>query len=102
MRSTVVKKDTASRKPYGSSRAKINMETIMRRSTVVNEDNREPIMSHSTVVKKDAASRKQSGSSRADINAEMKMRHSTVVQDSLLHTAVLLQLFGGRILSTKK
>ena len=37
MRSTVVKKDTASRKRYGSSRTEINMEMNMRRSTLVQE-----------------------------------------------------------------
>jgi hypothetical protein len=79
MSSTVVKKDTASRKRYGSSRAEINEETLLRSSTVVNED-REPIMSHSTVVKKDTASRKRYGSSRAEINEEMNMRRSTVLQ----------------------
>jgi hypothetical protein len=35
MSSTVVKKDTASRKRYGSSRAEINVEMSMRRSTVL-------------------------------------------------------------------
>jgi hypothetical protein len=81
MRSTVVKKDTASRDlVHGSSRAESNAETIMRRSTVVNMDNRDLIMSHSTVVKKDTASRDLvHGSSRAEINVEMNMRHSTVV-----------------------
>jgi hypothetical protein len=81
MHSTVVKKDTASRDlVHGSSRAEIKVETIMRRTTVVNMDNRELIMSHSTVVKKDTASRDLvHGSSRAEINAEMNMRHSTAV-----------------------
>ena len=58
MRSAVVKRDTASRKRYGSSRAEINTETIMWRSTVENKGKMEPIMSHSTVVKRDTASRK--------------------------------------------
>jgi hypothetical protein len=36
--STVVKKDTASRKGYGSSRAEINVEMKMRRSTVLQDN----------------------------------------------------------------
>ena len=82
MRSTVVKRDTASRKRYGSSRAEINTETIMWCSTVENKDKMEPIMSHSTVVKRDTASRKRYGSSRAEINMEMNMKRSTLVQDN--------------------
>jgi hypothetical protein len=81
MRSTVVKRDTASRERNGSSRAEINAETIMWRSTVENKDKMEPIMSHSTVVKRDTASRERHGSSRAEINLEMNMKHSTLVED---------------------
>ena len=36
--STVVKRDTASRKQYGSSRAEINMEMNMKRSTLVQDN----------------------------------------------------------------
>ena len=82
MCSTVVKRDTASRKRYGSSRAKINAQTIMWHSAVENNDKTEPIMSYSTVVKKDTASRKQYGNSRAEINVEMNMSCSTLVQDN--------------------
>ncbi len=83
MHSTVVKKDTASCDlVHGSNRAEINTKTIMRRSSVVNMDNRELIMSHSTVVREDTACRDLvHDSSRVDINAEMNMRHSTLVQD---------------------
>ena len=38
MRSTVVKRDTASRKRYGSSRAEINMEMNMKPSTLVQDN----------------------------------------------------------------
>jgi hypothetical protein len=84
MRSTVVKKDTASHDiVLGSSRAEINAETIMWRSTVGNKDNWETIMNHSTVVKKDTASHDiVHGSSRAEINAEMNMKCTAVVQDN--------------------
>jgi hypothetical protein len=84
MRSTVVKKDSASDDVvHGSSRSEINGETIMRLSTVVKNDNAETIMMRSTVVKKDTASYDVvHGSSRSEINGETIMRHSTVVKNN--------------------
>jgi hypothetical protein len=81
-RSTVVKKDTASCDiGHGSSRSKINRETIMRHSTVVKNNNVDTIMRRSTVVKKDTASYDSvHGSSRSKINGETIMRCRTVVK----------------------
>jgi hypothetical protein len=101
MRSTVVKRDTASRKRYGSSRAEINAETIMWRSTVENKDKMEPIMSHSTVVKRDTASRERHGSSRAEINLEMNMKHSTLVEDDASMLYIGNEVMRGSITATK-
>jgi hypothetical protein len=83
MCSTVLKKDTASVDVvHGSSRSEINRETIMRRSTVVKNNNAETIMMHSTAVKKDTASYDiVHGSSRSEINGETIMRRSTVVKN---------------------
>jgi hypothetical protein len=76
MRSTVVKKDTASYDVvHGSSRFEINGETIMRCSTVVKNNNAETIMMRSTVVKKDTTSYDiVHGSSRSEINGETIIR----------------------------
>ena len=84
MRSTVVKKDTASDDiVHGSSRSEINGETIMRLSTLVKNNNAETIMMHSTVVKKDTTSFDVfHGSSRFEIYRETIMRHSTVVKNN--------------------
>ena len=55
--STVVKMDTTTWDiSHVSSSTKINMETIMTRSTVMKNVNLEPIRMRSTVVKKDSAS----------------------------------------------
>ena len=82
MSSTVVEKDTASCDiSHGSSRAKINMENIMRHGTVVKNLNLEQIMMSSTVFnKEDTASHDTShGSSRAKTtNTETIMRRNLV------------------------
>ena len=84
MLSTVLKKDIASYDVvYGSSRSEIKRETIMRRSTIVNNNNAETIMMHSTIVKKDTASYDVvDGSSRFAINVEIIMRRSTNVKNN--------------------
>ncbi len=68
---------------HGSSRSKITGETIMRRSTVVKNNNAETIMWHSTVVKKDTASYDVvHGSSSSEINGVTIMRRCTVVNNN--------------------
>ena len=83
MRSTVVKKDTASCDISGGSRSSvINLETIMSHSTVdLNGYNKEMKLMRSTVVKKDTASQDDCRNSRRSvIKKETILKRSTVVK----------------------